>query len=82
MNEFLALVEAHPYITGAVCLWLFSAFVSGMPEPTPTSGTGYVWFYRSLHWAAANIPTAIKGQPVRREWTPEQRAAANDSSST
>ena len=39
--------------------FLFSAIVGGMPEPTPTSGMGYLWAYRSLHLLAGNITTAI-----------------------
>lgn len=34
---------------------LYSALVSGMPEPTSASGTGYVWLYHSLHVLAGDL---------------------------
>jgi hypothetical protein len=76
MQSLLTLVQAHPYVSGAFAMWVISAIISGMPEPRPTSGIAYTWLYRSAHWAAANIPTALKGQAARAEWTPEERAAS------
>lgn len=39
--------------------WLFSAIVSGMPEPTAASGISYRWLFQSLHVLAGNVSTAI-----------------------
>lgn len=49
----------------AVLLYfVFSAVVSGMPEPDATAGLGYRWAYHSLHvltgdlsqWIGSRIP--------------------------
>jgi hypothetical protein len=34
--------------------WLFSALVTGMPEPVTDSSFWYVWVYRSFHMIAAS----------------------------
>lgn len=67
LSQALAFVEQHPNVAAAfVFYWVFMAAVSGMPEPTSTSGTAYVWAYRSLHALSANLdrfgPSATKGK--------------------
>ena len=67
LSQALAFVEQHPNVAAAfVFYWVFMAAVSGMPEPTSTSGTAYVWAYRSLHALSANLdrfgPSAPKGK--------------------
>lgn len=47
-------------VPGDVWFWVFvgwyvfSALVSGMPEPTPESTPWYIWAYRSFHILAAS----------------------------
>lgn len=35
--------------------YVFSAVVSGMPQPAETSGVGYRWAYHSLHILAGDL---------------------------
>jgi hypothetical protein len=58
----LQLIQQHPYTAGAVALWIFSAIVSGMPEPEATDGKGYRWLYSTLHSIAGNLKTAFGGK--------------------
>jgi hypothetical protein len=47
----------NPYVAaaaGIIAQWIFSAFVSSMPEPNG-SGRNYLWAYRFLHTLAANM---------------------------
>lgn len=39
--------------------FIFSAFVSGMPEPSASSGTGYRWAFHSLHLLAGDLSQMI-----------------------
>jgi hypothetical protein len=39
--------------------WVFSSFVGGMPQPTPTSNFFYQWAYTSLHLLAGNLKDAF-----------------------
>jgi hypothetical protein len=61
-------IHQYPFVfTGIVIAlyWVFSAFVSGMPQPTLTSSTAFIWLYTSLHVLAANVDkfAAQKGIP-------------------
>lgn len=49
----------HPTIFAIGGYWLFSALVGGMPEPKPTSSSGYLWAYNSLHILAGNLTAAV-----------------------
>lgn len=40
-----------------VAWYVFSAIVTGMPEPSKNSRTAYVWFFRSAHILAASGTT-------------------------
>jgi hypothetical protein len=52
-------VMQHPFaIVGAY--FVFSAIVGGMPVPTSTSSSGYVWMYNSLHILSGNLTTAVQ----------------------
>lgn len=53
MQAFL--VHYQSFLLGAGGLWIFSAFVGGMPAPDQTSGKGYRWIYGSLHLLSANL---------------------------
>lgn len=53
MLEYL---ESHG-IEFVLAFWVFSAFVSGMPDITAQSGFAYIWAYRSLHTLAGNLST-------------------------
>lgn len=39
--------------------FLFSAIVSGMPEPVPSSGVFYRWAYQSLHVLSGDLSTVL-----------------------
>lgn len=39
--------------------YVFSAIVSGMPEPTGSSGPGWRWLYTSLHILAGDLSQMI-----------------------
>lgn len=39
--------------------FIFSAIVSGMPDPTPTSPLVYKWAYHSLHILAGDLSHII-----------------------
>jgi hypothetical protein len=61
-------IHQYPFVFAGITIalyWVFSAFVSGMPQPGPTASTAYVWAYTSLHALAANIDklAAQKGIP-------------------
>lgn len=40
------------------CYWLFSAAVSPMPMPKPTSSSFYVWFFGFMHALSGNLNRA------------------------
>jgi len=42
-----------------LCYFVFSAIVSGMPEPDANSGVGYRWAYHSLHVLAGDLSQVI-----------------------
>jgi hypothetical protein len=50
----------HVLVVGFAAYWLFSAFVSGMPEPSPASSFAYHWLFASLNALAANIADVIR----------------------
>jgi hypothetical protein len=54
----IALVVAHPFWSGVVGYWVFSAAVDGLPVPNG-SGNAYKWLYKFLHNVAGNIFTAF-----------------------
>lgn len=67
LSQAITFIQQHPDVAAVFALyWVFMAAVSGMPEPTSTSGTAYVWAYRSLHALSANLdrfgPSAAKGK--------------------
>ena len=67
LSQVVTFIQKHPNVAAVFALyWVFMAAVSGMPEPTSTSGTAYVWAYRSLHALSANLdrfgPSATKGK--------------------
>lgn len=56
MSDWIA---AHG--VGLLAAWyVFSAVVSGMPDPGPASSTGYQWAYRSLHVLAGDFSNFLK----------------------
>jgi hypothetical protein len=64
----IQLIHQYPFVFTGIAIalyWVFSAVVSGMPQPGPNSSTAYVWAYTSLHVLAANIDkfAAQKGIP-------------------
>jgi len=71
METLIAYFSQHPFLlVGYVVAaqWVFSAFVSSMPEPTRNASHGYIWAYRFLHLLAANLSTVKvsirNGKPV------------------
>jgi hypothetical protein len=65
MNSIIQLVMQHQVVAGATGLWVFSALVGTMPDPTVTSGTAYIWLYRFLHTLSANLDKAAKAIPTK-----------------
>lgn len=55
----LAFLQQHSFWSGVALVWVYSAFVSGMPAPDDKDGKGYRWLYNSLHSLAGNITTAL-----------------------
>ena len=55
MTAILHFLQAHAYWSGIGTLWVFSAFIGGMPAPDSTSSKGYLWLYGSLHLLGANL---------------------------
>lgn len=51
-----------------------SAFISGMPAPTATSGTAYKWAFSSLNIIAANLTRATS---TKLEKSPNFQDALN-----
>ena len=58
----LDLIAQHQFWLGVALIWIFSAFVSGMPEPHDKSSDGYLWLFRALHSIAGNITTVFSGK--------------------
>lgn len=54
-------ILAHP-LQSIIAYWVFSAVVSGMPDPTPSSSVTYVWAHRSLHVLAGNVTSAVQSR--------------------
>lgn len=52
---------AHPFQTIAA-YWVFSAFISGMPEPAPTASVAYIWAYKSFHMIAGDVASAMQAR--------------------
>jgi hypothetical protein len=42
-------------VTGATCMWVFSAIVSSMPALPPNANYWAKWAFAALHAIAANI---------------------------
>lgn len=56
MNNWIA-NHAPGIIAG---FYLFSALVSGMPDPAPQSGMAYRWAYNTLHILAGDLSRYLK----------------------
>ncbi len=54
----LAWVNSHGLELMAA-YFLFNALISGMPEPTASSSTGYMWLFRSLHTLGGNLDKIV-----------------------
>src|SRR5690242_13615983 len=52
-------LSQHQFWVAVVLYWIFSAAISGMPEPDANASPGYLWLYRFLHTTAGNITTAF-----------------------
>lgn len=57
----MAWILAHPLQIIAF-YWVFSAIISGMPDPVPSSSLTYVWAHRSLHILAGNVAVAVQSR--------------------
>jgi hypothetical protein len=49
-----AFYAAHPTLSTLGAYYVFSAIVSGMPDPDTTSSKGYLWLFKTLHLLAAD----------------------------
>lgn len=55
MHDLLNFLSAHQLVIEAGMLWILSAAISTMPEPTPQDSMAYTWLYRLMHLVAANL---------------------------
>jgi hypothetical protein len=67
-------IVAHQVLCTLAAGYVWSAFISALPAPTATSGTGYKFVFSFLNVLAANIARA-KGATV--ESSPNFQAAVN-----
>lgn len=58
MHTIVGILIAHPFWSGVVGYWIFSAAVSSLPVPNG-SGNGYKWLYAFLNKLAGNIFSAF-----------------------
>lgn len=72
MEELLA----HPKVILEVLVayWLFSAVVSGMPDP-PADSFWYKWAYATLHTFAGNLKQFADSKTQSLESTVQRKAA-------
>jgi hypothetical protein len=75
MRVLYTLVLAHPFWSGVVGYWVFSAAVSSLPAPNG-SGNGYKWLYTFLNKLAGNIFTAF-GDKIPGVVPPASNASSN-----
>jgi hypothetical protein len=71
-----ALGSMPSFWTGAGALWLFSAAVSAMDQPSSKDSRFYGWLYRFTHLLAANLDRALGAASVSQNPTrfiPEQQ---------
>lgn len=59
MNPVFNWIVSNQAAAAVAGYWIFSALVSGMPEPKDASGVGYVWLYNSLHFLASNLNAMV-----------------------
>ena len=52
-------IEQHAAVCAIGGYWLFSAIVGGMPAPSASSSSGYVWLHGSLHILAGNLNAVV-----------------------
>ena len=52
-----SLAMTHPFWSGVVLYWLYSAAVDNLPDPN--GNLFYRWFYGFLHSIAGNLRTAF-----------------------
>lgn len=46
--------------------FIFSAVVSGMPDPGPEAGLAYRWAYHTLHILAGDLSQYIGSRPIQK----------------
>jgi hypothetical protein len=74
MSNLWNFMVAHQVIATLAIGYVWSAFISALPAPGATSGTGYKFVFSFLNVLAANIARA-KGATV--ESSPNFQAAVN-----
>lgn len=57
-------INSHGF-ESLIAYYVFSAFVSGMPEPTSASGTAYRWAYQSLHVLTGDLSAMIGSRTTK-----------------
>jgi hypothetical protein len=58
MKALIALMQAHQVLFTLAGGFLWSAFISALPEPTSTSGNFYNFIFKFFNVLAANISRA------------------------
>lgn len=70
----------NPWFWITIGGWLFSALVSGMPEPEKDYSPFYIWMYRSFHIIAASGTSYFQHKSM---WpVPESVSAVTESTKT
>jgi len=59
MTWFTNFIHWHPYLAGALAMWLFSNFVATMPTPRANASQFYEWMFGFLHALGAGLPRII-----------------------
>lgn len=67
MHDLLNFLIAHQLVCEGAGLWLASAAVSTMPEPTQQDSVAYNWLYGFLHVVAANLNRFGARLPAKTE---------------
>jgi len=53
-------ITQHQALAAYASLWLYSALVVTMPEPTAQSSVAYLWLFRLLHLIASNLDKTVR----------------------
>ena len=61
----IAFIQSHG-ADALILFYVFSAFVSSMPDPPPTASVAYVWLYGALHALSGDLSQYIGSRTVTK----------------